>query len=40
MAKYRQMQDLADNAEAVVRTQSIIIPSFINSAFRALRPTR
>jgi len=38
MAKYRQMQYLADDADAVVRTRRIIIPGFINSACRALRP--
>ena len=40
IAKYRQMQQLADNDDAVARTQRIIIPGFMNSAFRALRPTR
>jgi homoserine O-succinyltransferase/O-acetyltransferase len=39
MAKYRQMQRLADSVEAVARTQGIIIPGFINSACRALRST-
>jgi len=38
MAKYLQMQRLADDADAVARTQRIIIPGFINSACQALRP--
>ena len=38
MTKYRQMQVLADNTDAVARTQGIIIPGFIKSACRALRP--
>ncbi|MBC2709495.1 MAG: GMP synthase [Desulfosarcina sp.] len=38
MAKYRQMQELANNADTVARTQRIIIPGFINYACRALRP--
>jgi len=38
MDKYRQMQNLADNVDAVARTQGIIIPGFINSACRTLRP--
>ncbi len=40
LTKYRQMERLADNADAIVRTQSVIIPGFIDSACRALRPTR
>ena len=40
MTKYRQMQRLADNVDAVARTRKTIIPGFIDSAFRALRPTR
>jgi homoserine O-succinyltransferase len=40
MAKYRQMQRLANNDDAVARTQRIIIPGFINSACRALRSIR
>jgi hypothetical protein len=40
MTKYRHMQRLADNVDAVARTQKTIIPGFIDSAFRALRPTR
>ena len=38
MGKYRQMQQLADNVDAVARTQKTIIPGFIDDAFRALRP--
>jgi hypothetical protein len=40
MTKYRQMQRLGDNVDAVARTRKTIIPGFINSAVRALRPTR
>lgn len=39
LEKYERMQGLSDNAEAVMRTQRIIIPGFINSACRALRPS-
>lgn len=39
MAKYRHMQGLTDNADAVARTHKFMIPGFINSACRALRPT-
>jgi homoserine O-succinyltransferase len=40
MTKYRQMQRLGDNVDAVARTRKTIIPGFINSALRALRPAR
>jgi GMP synthase-like glutamine amidotransferase len=40
MSKYQQMQRLADNVDAVARTRKTIIPGFIDSAFRALRPKR
>lgn len=40
MAKYRQIQSLANNPDAMARTQRIIIPGFIDYAFRELRPTR
>ena len=40
MTKYRQMQRLADNVDAVARTRKTILPGFIDSALRALRPTR
>jgi len=40
MAKYRLMQDLVNNADAVARTQKVMISGFIDSACRALLPTR
>ena len=38
MTKYRQMLRLAADADAVARTQRIIIPGFLDAAFSALRP--
>jgi GMP synthase-like glutamine amidotransferase len=36
--KYQQMQRLADNADGLVRTHKTIIPGFIDTAIRTLRP--
>jgi len=38
MTKVQQMKRLADNVDAVARTQKTIIPGFLDAAVRALRP--
>ena len=40
MTKFQQMQQLADSVDAIVRTRKTIIPGFIDSAIRLLRPPR